>query len=92
MESLQHTATRVLGTILDSQPLTAGKVAFAWQVAAGPALSRATDVHWSESGTLRITARSAEWRREVERAKPLIAERLRHLLGPQAVRKISIES
>jgi hypothetical protein len=90
MESLQQTATRMLGPLLDAQPLTSGKVRFAWQIVAGPAMSRATRVDWTQAGGLRISASDATWRREVERARPLLASRLRKLLGPEAVRQISI--
>ena len=74
MESLQQTAARVLGPLLDSQPLSPGKVSFAW----------------TPDGILRIRARSAAWRTELERARPMVAERLKQLLGPDAVRRIII--
>ena len=90
MESLHHTAARVLGPLLDAQPLSNGKVRFAWQIVAGPAMSRATRVDWTEAGGLQIHATDPAWRREVERARPMLASRLRKLLGPDAVRRISI--
>ena len=90
MESLQQTAARVLGPLLDAQPLSPGKVAFAWSIAAGPALSRASTPTWTADGTLRIRARDAAWRTELERARPMVAERLTHLLGPTAIRRIII--
>ena len=90
MESLQQTAARVLGPLLDSQPLSPGKVSFAWAIAAGPALARATTPKWTPDGILRIRARSTAWRTELERARPMVAERLKQLLGPDAVRRIII--
>ncbi len=90
MESLQQTAARVLGPLLQGQPLSPGKVAFAWSVAAGAALARAGTVRWAPDGILRIHARDATWKRELERARPVVAERLTHLLGPDAVRRIII--
>ncbi len=90
MESLQQTAVRVLGPLLDAQPLSPGKVAFAWTIAAGPALSRASTPTWTPDGTLRIRARDAVWRTELQRARPMVTERLSHLLGPSAVRRIII--
>ena len=77
--------------ILDRQPTTPGKVAFAWQLAAGPALGRAGTPDWSADGTLRVRARDQAWLREIRRARPIITERLRQLLGPDAVRKLVIE-
>jgi hypothetical protein len=90
MESLQQTAARVLGPLLDSQPLSPGKVSFAWTIAAGPALSRAGSARWTPDGILRIRARSTPWRLELERARPMVAERLKQLLGADAVRRIII--
>ncbi|MCR4375001.1 MAG: DUF721 domain-containing protein [Acidobacteria bacterium] len=90
MESLQQTAARVLGPLLSAQPLSPGKVAFAWALAAGPALGRAGIPTWTPDGTLRIRARDAAWRTEIERARPMVAERLAHLLGPGAIRRIIV--
>jgi hypothetical protein len=88
MESLQQTAQRVLGALLHDQPLTAGKVAFAWQIVAGPALVRHTTLKWSGDGVLEVTATNDAWRGEVERAYPIVFPRLRQLLGPDAVTRI----
>ena len=90
MESLQQTAARVLGPLLNNQPLSPGKVSFAWTIAAGPVLARASSPTWTPDGILRIRARSAAWRTELERARPMVAGRLEQLLGPEAVRRIII--
>lgn len=90
MESLQQTAARVLGPLLHAQPLSPGKVAFAWTLAAGPALGRAGIPTWTPDGILRIKARDATWRTEIERARPMVAVRLGQLLGPKAIRRIII--
>jgi hypothetical protein len=90
MERLDATSTRALRSLLEGQPLTEGKVTFAWRIAAGPALARAATVSWSAAGTMIIRAESSAWRLEIVRAKGLIAERLDWLLGPDAVRRIQI--
>jgi hypothetical protein len=90
MERLAATSTSVLRSILDGQPLTEAKVAFAWRIAAGPALARAATVSWSPAGTLVVYADSSAWRLELVRAKSMLAERLRLLLGREAVRRIQI--
>ena len=92
MDSLQTTAVKALQGMLALQPTSPAKVAFAWRIAAGPALGRATEPVWSEDGTLRVRAATADWRRETTRARPVIAARLLQLLGPDVVRKIVIES
>ena len=91
MESLQTTATRTLREMLSRQPTSAAKVAFAWKIAAGPALGRASTPAWSDDGVLRVRAASDAWRREMVRARPLIAMRLKELLGAGVVRAIEIE-
>lgn len=92
MESLQQTAARVLGPLLHTQPLSPGKVAFAWSVAAGPLLARHGTPSWSPDGTLRVRASDAAWVKELERARPVVLDRLKQLLGPDAVRWIIVGS
>jgi hypothetical protein len=91
MEPLQRSATVALRLLLDAQPTSPAKVAFAWHIAAGPALGRAGTPQWSEDGTLRVSARDAAWRRELQHARPIVAERLAQLLGPDVVRKIVVD-
>ena len=90
MERLDATSVRAVQSMLENQPLTEAKVTFAWKIAAGPALARAACVSWSSTGVLVVRAESSAWRLELVRAKALIADRLRLLLGPDAVRKIQI--
>jgi hypothetical protein len=90
MHSLQTASARALRGLLDSQPTTAGKVAFAWRMAAGPALARAGQIHWSADGVLRVDARDGTWRREIHAARPVIAERMNQLLGTNVVKRIVV--
>jgi hypothetical protein len=92
MQQVQSTAMRAYRSLLASQPLTPGKVAFAWTLAAGPALGRAgTPSYLLTSRTLVVRARDTAWLREIRRARPIVAERLTHLLGPDAIHRIVIE-
>ena len=91
MQPLKHTATNVLRDLLASQPETEAKIEFAWRIAAGPAMARATWVAWTARGTLIVRARDAEWRREVVRARATIAGRIAGLLGPGVVTAIHVE-
>jgi predicted nucleic acid-binding Zn ribbon protein len=91
MESLRRTASQTLRHLLESQPTTAGKVLFAWHVAVGPGLARATTTQWSDDGTLRVRARNAAWLRELRHARPMITARLAELLGPDVVRRIEMD-
>jgi hypothetical protein len=80
-----------LAVILRKAPLTPEKVAFAWRAAVGPAVDKATSVELRED-VLRVRAKDAAWRREVERSSPLILARLQTLLGKDVVRYINVES
>jgi hypothetical protein len=90
MQSVRDTASSVIRSLLQDQPTTAAKVAFAWQVAAGATLGRVTQCSWSEDGTLVVQARDAAWKREIHHARPVIAARLGYLLGPDVVRSIVV--
>jgi predicted nucleic acid-binding Zn ribbon protein len=92
MQRLQVAATRALQQLLARQPTTPAKVACAWRIAAGPALSRAATSRWNDDGTLSVRARDAAWLAELRRARPILAERLRQLLGPDVVQRLVIES
>jgi hypothetical protein len=91
MKRLDQTSFGALRTLLDGQPTTDAKVAFAWTIAAGPTLSRAAAVSWSD-GTLRVVPRTDAWRQELSRARPLIARRMSDLVGPGVVRRITIDA
>lgn len=90
MERLDDTAVRALRTLLENQPVTESKVAFAWRVAAGETMAAAATVQWAGDGTLRVTPKTETWRQEIVRARPVIAERLASLLGRGVVKKVSI--
>lgn len=91
MQPLRDTATNVLRDLLATQPDTTAKIEFAWRLAAGPAMARATSVAWTNRGVLIVRARDAEWRREVKHARATIAARLARTLGPGVVTAIHVE-
>ena len=79
-----------LATVLRKAPLTPEKVAFAWSVAVGPAIDKATTVEL-QGTRLRVRAKGAPWRREVERSAGIIRSRLDVALGNGVVRSIEVE-
>lgn len=91
MESLHQTATDALRRLLEGQPVTPAKVNFAWRVAAGPALARATETEWRDGGVLVVRTRTEAWRREVREARALLLDRVHRLLGPGVVARLEIE-
>jgi len=89
VQPFQSFAPAVLAEIIRRQPASKERTTFAWSVAVGPALARATTVELRDT-TLVVTARDARWSKEVERAKDTILARLRHLLGDYTVERIDV--
>jgi hypothetical protein len=77
---LQQFMPGALADVMRRAPLTPEKVAFAWRSAVGPAVDKATTVELID-GILRVRARDASWRREIERSAGLIRSRLIVVLG-----------
>jgi hypothetical protein len=84
-------ATSVLAEMLAQQPMSPGKLQFAWRAAVGPALARAAALDWQD-GRVIVQMSSADWTREIQRSKPMILERLQMLLGKDVVRRIEIKT
>ncbi|MBI2835748.1 MAG: DUF721 domain-containing protein [Acidobacteria bacterium] len=89
MIPIERCVAAALHRVLESQPLTPAKVAFAWRLAVGPGLDRATRVSLTD-GVLHVRAADEHWRREIHRSAELILSRLERLLGPDAVTKLTI--
>jgi len=53
-------------------------------------MAGAADVTWLPDRTLQVRARSAAWRHEIDRARPILTERLTYLLGPGTIRRINV--
>jgi predicted nucleic acid-binding Zn ribbon protein len=80
VQSVQSFAPAVLAEIIRRQPASKERTAFAWSVAVGPALARATTVELRD-GILVVSARDLRWAKEIDRARATILARLEHLLG-----------
>jgi predicted nucleic acid-binding Zn ribbon protein len=91
VRSIQTFAGGVLAEVVRRQPASPARTTFAWQLAVGPALARMTSVEL-EGTTLRVNATDARWLKEIERARAVILQKLQHVLGPEAVTKISTRS
>ena len=85
---LQNFASSVLAGIIRRQPASKEKTAFAWAVAVGPALAKVTSIELVDDVVV-VAAQDSRWAREVERASPIVLERLQALLGSD-VRRIRI--
>lgn len=89
MIPVQRLMPEALAEVLRKAPLSSEKVAFAWRTAVGASVDRATTVALDGS-TLRVRARDAQWRREIEHSAGLIRARLEALLGPGVVRGLDV--
>ena len=91
MLPIQRLTSSVLNEIIRRQPPSEGRTAFAWQLAVGAAIARATTVRLAD-GVMTVTASDERWVTEVEAARDIVLRRLQSLLGPDAVMKIRIQS
>ena len=89
MRPLTFALPGALAQLLRGTPLSDGKVGFAWRAAVGPALERATKVKL-ERRVLIVETSSIQWSREVMRSSPVILERLKTLLGADAIDRIEV--
>jgi predicted nucleic acid-binding Zn ribbon protein len=87
MRPIQQLTPNVLAEVIRRQPPSEGRTALAWQVAVGAAIARATSVHL-EDGVLTVSAKDPHWVADVEASRTVVLDRLRQLLGPDAVRTI----
>lgn len=91
MLPVQGIATSVVADIIRRQPPSPAKTTFAWSVAVGPALARATTVELRNHNLI-VMARDARWQRELERARHTILARVQLLLGSDTVKGLHINA
>ena len=70
-------------TLLRRSPMCPEKLAFAWRVAVGPAIDRATTIHLREDGVVEVRATDPAWRRELKKTEAVLHGRLGELLGAE---------
>ncbi len=81
MVPAQRILPDVLTLMIRRQPLTPEKVAFAWRMAAGAAVARASRVDLRPDGTLLVVVDDPRWRQEIEKALGMLRPKLIALLG-----------
>lgn len=91
LEALRSYETEALRRLLEAQPTSSAKIAFAWRMAAGSALANAADVEWRDNGVLVVRAKTPAWLQELRHARPILTTRIADLLGPDVVRRFVIE-
>lgn len=81
----------VIAEVIRKAPLCDEKVAFAWRLAVGPAVDKATKVRLGDDGTLYVSGESQAWLDSVRASVGLIRSRLAHYLGDNAVKRIDYQ-
>jgi predicted nucleic acid-binding Zn ribbon protein len=91
MLALKHAMPAAVAELMRSAPLSPGKVDFAWRMAVGPSLQRATAIRLEE-GVLIVETASAQWSAEVRRSTSVILARLKTFLGDTAVTRLEVRA
>lgn len=89
---MQHVAKAfpgALAALLREAPGSTGKVDFAWKLAVGPAIGRASAVRL-EQDVLLVDPVDDRWAREIRRSSAIILARVQAMLGETTVRAIDV--
>jgi Dna[CI] antecedent, DciA len=87
MIPLQSFSSGVIAEIVRRQPASKERTNFAWQLAVGPALARATTVDLTD-GVLTVRAVDRRWMQEIDRAKGNVMLKMQNILGSDQVTRI----
>jgi len=87
MIPLQSFSSGVIAEIVRRQPASKERTNFAWQLAVGQAIARATTVELTD-GVLRVRALDQRWIREIERARAVVMLKMQQILGTDQVTRI----
>ena len=91
MVPVQDLTVGILAEVIQRQPPSRERTAFAWQLAVGAALARLTSVEL-DGGVLNVRSRDPRWGKEIQRARDTILSRMQQLMGKTAVTRIEIAS
>jgi predicted nucleic acid-binding Zn ribbon protein len=89
MIAVHDFSTSVLAQIIRRQPPSHARTNFAWQLAVGQAVARATTVELTE-GVLTVRAVDRRWIREIDPMRATVLEKLQHVLGEEQVIRIDL--
>jgi hypothetical protein len=89
MKPLHQALPGALIALLRPAPLSPGKVQFAWNMAVGPAVQRATSIKLDHTQLL-VEVSSVTWAKEVMRSSSVILSRLQALLGDDVVSQVIV--
>jgi predicted nucleic acid-binding Zn ribbon protein len=89
MIPVQDFSQSVLAQIVRRQPPSPARTNFAWQLAVGQAVARATTVELKD-GVLTVRAVDRRWIQEIGRARAGVLQKLQLLLGKDQVSRINL--
>jgi hypothetical protein len=89
MIPVQDFSTSVLAQIVRRQPQSPARTNFAWQLAVGQAVARATTVQLQD-GVLTVRAVDRRWLREIEPMRATVVDKLQQLLGKDQIVRIDL--
>jgi len=87
MIPLQSFSSGVIAEIVRRQPASKERTNFAWQLAVGQALARATTVELND-GVLIVRALDRRWIQEIERARENVILKMQQILGNDQVTRL----
>jgi predicted nucleic acid-binding Zn ribbon protein len=82
-------STSVLAQIVRRQPQSPARTNFAWQLAVGQAVARATTVQLND-GVLIVRAVDRRWLREIDPMRAKVLEKLQQILGKDQIVRIDL--
>jgi len=82
-------STSVLAQIVRRQPPSPARTNFAWQLAVGQAVARATTVQLTD-GALTVRAVDRRWLREIDPMRRAVLEKLQQILGKDQIVRIDL--
>jgi predicted nucleic acid-binding Zn ribbon protein len=91
MDALQTILPRALAELLRQGPMSQGKLEVAWRTAVGDGLSRVTTVRLQSDGVVEVLPADVRWHQALKRSSHVILARLKTLLGPDAVTRLSLQ-
>jgi hypothetical protein len=82
-------STSVLAQIVRRQPSSPARTNFAWQLAVGQAVARATTVKLAD-GVLTVRAVDRRWLREIDPMRATVLDKLQQILGKEQIARIEL--
>lgn len=90
MEQLATVVPLAIRRLLRMGEMSQGKLEFAWRLAVGPAIERATTVRLTDRGTLEVRTADARWGRELRHSQTTMLNRVQELLGTEVVKAVKV--